>query len=169
MGVSTAEPVRTAVATMSRSGDCQKGFLSRTRVDIQSNNEFYDDFCLYAGGSLEIQSNGYFEDGVRVMVPPGSYPTYKNHNVGIERAIVQGSMSLPEVDQLARIIDSLRYSASTSPFVPSYITNRSPQTLSASNLTSAQLAPGQIYIANNCPLNISGTVSQVVLITDCKV
>jgi Flp pilus assembly protein TadG len=169
VGVPTAQPVRVAVATTETDLSCPEGFLSKSRVDIQSNNKFYNGFCLYASGTVEIQSNGTFANGVKVIAPTGTQITYQNGNVGIEQALGTGTRTFPEVDALPRIVESLRYNAATSPFVPSYVTNRTVQTLTQRNLSSAQLVPGGIYLANNCPLRIDGVIDRVVLITDCEV
>jgi Flp pilus assembly protein TadG len=175
VGVRYAEPVRVSVATFQKNGDCLRGFLSQTVINIQSNNNFFDGFCLYGGALVDIQSNGFWENGTSVVSPSLSTIQYQSNNIGLDVAIKPGTMDLPEVTSLPGIIESLRSSASTSLWTPSYIPasrRSSPVTLTTSNLNAGQLTPGYIYIAPasvGCPLNISGVIREVVLITDCSV
>ena len=47
------------------------GFYARQRVDMQSNNGFYNEFCVHSDAQVEFNQNNFFdvEEGVRVSVP----------------------------------------------------------------------------------------------------
>jgi hypothetical protein len=126
-------------------------------------------------------------DGGNLDIPPAALDS----NVGLRDALVADQYELYTLTQMERIIDSFRNSPSSSPFLPSHITDRTNvYRLGGANgirnnqtISSSDLQPGKIYVAE-CPggdtstTNLmidaerngtGGTVRQVVLITNCQV
>jgi len=46
-----------------------EGFVAEGIVDIQSNNSYYNGFCLHSNSHVELNSNNYFEPGTIVSMP----------------------------------------------------------------------------------------------------
>lgn len=53
--------------------DClREGFVAERLVDIQSNNEYLNGFCIHSNNTVSINSNNYFEAGTIVSMPEES-------------------------------------------------------------------------------------------------
>lgn len=105
--------VRTASVFETFVPDClREGFVAEDMVDIQSNNSYFDGFCIHSNDIVSINSNNYFEPGTVVSMPdssrldlPGSgYET----NDGLTQALRYGAMQI-------RLINALR-EVPTGPF-----------------------------------------------------
>ena len=61
--------VRAAVFQTYRPPCLREGFVAEGIVDLRSNNEFYNGFCIHSNTNVELQQNNYFEDGTVVSMP----------------------------------------------------------------------------------------------------
>lgn len=83
-----------------------EGFAAEGRVDMQSNNSFYENFCIHSNTVVELNNGNFFDDGTVVSFPDGvSY--YENkpgsifaQNDGFREALRDGSYNLAELDRL---------------------------------------------------------------------
>ena len=86
--------------------DClREGFVAENLVDIQSNNSYFNGFCIHSNDVVSINSNNYFEEGTIVSMPdtgnldlPGSG---LETNEGLADALRYGAMQI-------RLINALR-------------------------------------------------------------
>ncbi|MBA4325297.1 MAG: hypothetical protein C0426_09725, partial [Rhodobacter sp.] len=62
--------VRTASVFETFVPDClREGFVAEEMVDIQSNNSYFDGFCIHSNDIVSINSNNFFEEGTVVSMP----------------------------------------------------------------------------------------------------
>jgi Flp pilus assembly protein TadG len=176
-GLDKWELERSAVFITYRPTCLREGFVSDTRVDIQSNNSYTAGFCIHSNGSMELNQNNYFEPGTVVSVsdignlelPNSGY----ERNEGLTEALREGSWNIRIIERIDDMIAGLY--ALDDRYVPAYITNRSFKTVTASrNVTAADFTSGQIHKATctgNQSLRIAaGTVlNRIALVTNCAV
>lgn len=98
--------VRTSSVFETYVPDClREGFVAEKLVDIQSNNSYFNGFCIHSNDVVSINSNNYFEEGTIVSMPdsgnldlPGSG---LETNEGLADALRYGAMQI-------RLINALR-------------------------------------------------------------
>lgn len=151
-----------------------EGFVAEVEVDIQSNNSFYDGFCIHSNGVVSINSKNYFEEGTIVSMTNLSNldipASGEDSNDGLTEALREGSYRLRIVNRIPTIIDSLYAGEDT--YMPDYITSTEPLTLSGSKFDVSEFTEGRIHLMSctNGKATISGDVlNKVVLLTDCEV
>ena len=103
--------VRTASVFETYVPDClPEGFVAEELVDIQSNNSYYNGFCIHSNDVVSLNSNNYFQQGTvvsmpdstRLDTPASGYET----NEGLREALRYGAMQI-------RLINALRQVPST--------------------------------------------------------
>lgn len=86
--------------------DClREGFVAENMVDIQSNNEYLNGFCIHSNDVVSLNSNNYFEagtvvsmpDSTRLDIPASGYES----NEGLQEALRYGAIQI-------RLINALR-------------------------------------------------------------
>lgn len=90
----------------------REGFVAEKMVDIQSNNSYFEGFCIHSNDVVSINSNNYFQEGTivsmpdatRLDIPKSGYKT----NEGLQEALRYGAIQI-------RLINALR-EVSPSPF-----------------------------------------------------
>lgn len=105
--------VRTSSVFETYVPDClREGFVAENMVDIQSNNSYFNGFCIHSNDVVSINSNNYFQEGTIVSMPdtagldlPGS--GYES-NTGLREALRYGAIQI-------RLINALR-EVPTSPY-----------------------------------------------------
>lgn len=137
----------------------REGFVAEKMVDIQSNNSYFNGFCIHSNDVVSINSNNYFQEGTivsmpdsdRLDIPRSGYLT----NEGLHEALRYGAMQV-------RLINALR-EVSPAPFA----------TGSAEMWEYIQLAtrdgqldyvtgqPRQVTIVNGTPRTSSPDANQV--------
>lgn len=94
------QSIFTAFATPCTRG----GFYARGRIEIQSNNEFWNGFCLHSDSHVELNQNNFFEheNGVRVSMPASSNLVIPSSgfesNDGLAQALRRGGPYMLDVD-----------------------------------------------------------------------
>lgn len=82
-----------------------EGFVAEELVDIQSNNSYFNGFCIHSNNVVSVNSNNYFEEGTIVSMPDTANLDLPasgfDSNLGLEQALRYGAMYL-------RIINALR-------------------------------------------------------------
>jgi len=103
--------VRTASVFETYVPDClREGFVAEEMVDIQSNNSYYDGFCIHSNDVVSINSNNYFEEGTvvsmpdstRLDTPASGYRT----NEGLREALRYGAMQIRLINALRQVPSS---------------------------------------------------------------
>ncbi len=152
-----------------------EGFVGQVAVDLQSNNNYLNGFCIHSNAAISINSNNYFEAGTAVTMPNPAQIQLPasgfDSNTGLAAALQKDSWNIRILDQIDTIAAGL--AAGDSRYLPSYITNSVPNTYTGKKVDSTSFTQGNIYVAScngSSPLQISnGTVLiGVVLVTNCN-
>lgn len=154
-----------------------EGFVAQLEVDIQSNNNYFNGFCIHSNDHVEINSNNYFEPGTRVSMPDLSLLELPasgfDQNDGLEEALVEGSLNIRILNKISDIITGVTVSGSS--YYPDYITNTTVVTLNSNKPKITVFESGRVY-SYNCSGNggsgltlPKGTLENVVIVTNCVV
>ena len=174
-GLKDWDVTTTSIAATYRPACLREGFVAEGVVDIQSNNGFYNGFCLHSNTYISVNQNNYFEAGTVVSMPntdnlnlPASGFT---KNVGLEQALREAFYQIRVVRRIQPMITSLLAGETT--YRPDYITsgtviNVSGKTLSTSNFTQGRVYRLMCNQGNKVTLS-SGTYRNVVIISSCPV
>ncbi len=152
-----------------------EGFVAENNVDIRSNNDFKNGFCIHSNGKVSLNNNNTFEPGTSVSMPgqedlemPASG---SEKNDGLTQALRYDSWDIRLLNQVDPIINGLAQGDAS--YMPSYVHTSAPKVYPKSLIQDGSMAPGVAYTAScngNSSLKIASgtTLKQVVLITDCK-
>ncbi len=154
----------------------KEGFVAEGVVDLQSNNGYFNGFCIHSNTYVSLNSNNFFEPGTVVSMPNLALldlPTsgYKT-NTGLTEALREGAINIRVLKRIQRIINEV--SDPSSPYYPTFLTNPTPIALSKSTISATDLISGRIY-RWSCKSGNGGTIANgtlvrgVVIIADCDV
>jgi hypothetical protein len=153
------------------------GFVSNTRIDIQGNNSFHNQFCLLSNDTIKLGSNNVFEDGVNVQLPSEAKLQLPSSgfssNPGLREALTFGTENIKILQQLPQLIENLK--VPTHPDQPSYITVSTVQQLTAKKIEEGGFTEGAVHLVSctkgGPQINVkAGTIFRnMVLVTDCQV
>ena len=157
-----------------------EGFVAEKTVDLRSNNDFLNDFCIHSNGHVELQNHNYFESGTRVTMPnkddlviPGNGWA---QNPGLADALGEDEFSLDIIDDLPDIFSDLYNLNSNTEHWPSYVTDTSTlDTInSGGTYDDSDFTDNRVTWVNcngNQGLTIAKntTLTNVAIITDCAV
>ena len=154
----------------------REGFVADGIVDLQSNNNFSNGFCIHSNSHVELNNNNTFESGTEVSMPrsgeiivPGGG---MSSNVGLAAALQSKRWNVRVLRRIDRIIAGL-YAMDTN-YLRSYITAGSILTLPSNRVSQVDLVPGNVY-QYTCPGGGTLTITHgvqvvsVVIITNCEV
>ncbi|MFM2355304.1 MAG: hypothetical protein RLZZ528_1040, partial [Pseudomonadota bacterium] len=144
-------------------------------VDIQSNNGFYNGFCLHANNYISINQNNYFEAGTVVSMPnidnldlPASGFA---KNDGLQEALRNSFYNIRVLNRIDDIIEGLQ--SADADYVPDYITNTALITISGKKkVAPSNFTTGRIHSVNCSGNKLTldpGTYSRMVILTGCPV
>ena len=155
----------------------REGFVAEDVVDVQSNNNYVNGFCIHSNTYVEVNSDNYFEDNTVVSMPDKQDITMPNSgftsNDGLEDSLRDGAYQLRILNRLQDIIDDL-YAGGTD-YAPDYITSSSVISLSSRNVSPGDFTSGRIHTVGcsggGQKVQFTGNVtySNFVLVTNCKV
>ena len=161
----------------------REGFTGEGIVDIQSNNSFYNGFCLHSNTHVSVNQNNFFEEGTVVSMP---YDTQGDllealdapasaceSNTGLCEALTPGFYDI----RILNRIDDI-YAAMTSGDVdrlPDYIdvAGAFPQMVYGKTLSMNDLTPGNVYRlacdqGKKVTFQNDAVFQRVVLIASCE-
>ena len=174
-GVASWDLQRAAVFETYQPACLREGFVAKGRVDMQSNNDFYNGFCIHSNDHVEFNQNNSFETGVTVSMPDANTLVIPasgfDKNEGLEDALREGTMNLRVLDHLPEIIADL--GSFGSEVMPEYIGVAGTVTLSTSTVDGSHFQPGKIH-SRTCgsggTLQIAAdtVLTDLVLVTDCS-
>lgn len=150
-----------------------EGFVAEGVVDIQSNNSYFNGFCIHSNSHVEINQNNYFEAGTVVSMPDTNDLVIPNNgldeekNQGLVDALHEGKWFIKIINRLDLIIEGVQDEESR--YARDYITDYEPVILSKGTVTPADLPPGRIYKADcNAKFTFnSGIYDEIVFIANC--
>ncbi len=153
----------------------REGFVGEGLVDLRSNNEFYNGFCIHSNDHVELQQNNYFEDGTVVSMPDSGTIVLPasgfDKNEGLEQALRDGSYRIRVLNRLAQIVDEVGLYGSD--WMPDYVSAAAPVTIDPKKAAAGDFVPGRIHTATcggKGTLTLPGTLLRdMVIVTDCDV
>lgn len=145
----------------------REGFVAKGVVDLQSNNNFSNGFCIHSNSYVSLNNNNLFEPGTVVSmpnlanldIPTSGFET----NVGLATALRPGSYHIRIVERIDEIIDTI--DEVNSPYRPKYITSTVTNTVTKRIIAAADLVANRINYWN-CSGGGNGTIANSTLIKD---
>lgn len=175
-----------------------EGYVANGIVDIQSNNNFVDGFCVHSNTHVSVNNRNTYEPGTIVSMPnlddfdiPGGLDSENTEklNEGITQALKEGEIDIRVFTRIDNLIERYKnpdatYEDFPSPTVlgdtdgwPDYI-GADTAVLSSeySTVTTADLVTGRVHNVT-CPnknqgLTINATADvmrNLILVTDCDI
>ncbi len=164
-----------------------EGFVAEGVVDIQSNNSYFNGFCIHSNSWVEINNNNFFEAGTVVsmpdsddlVVPETGNGNQEPKNEGLEEALREGKWFIKILNRIDRITQGVQIEDHR--FAQDFTTdfNVIDVDVTMNHLKQGQnyriepgdLQAGRIYELDDCR-NVdfqSGTFEGIVFITNCDV
>lgn len=167
-----------AVAETYRPTCFREGFVADDVVDLQSNNGYYNGFCIHSNKYVKVSSNNYFEAGTVVSMPKTSDLELPKSgfetNDGLLESLRSGTYRMRILKRLPDIIDDL--DDTSSDYMPDYITKKNVKTLTpkAKKVGVGDFSKGYVhtYSCGGKKGSItleSGTYNEIVFVTDCAI
>jgi len=155
----------------------REGFVAEDVVDIQSNNAYFNGFCLHSNTYVSLNSNNTFEPGTVVSMPDTADLDLPNSgfesNEGLEEALRSGAYRLRILNDIDEIFDGLREFGKD--YTPDYITSSTVLSIYDRRPTTDDFAEGHITI-HSCPgskatigAGSSNILINVVIVSDCEI
>lgn len=157
--------------------DClREGFVAQGMVDIQSNNTFKNGFCIHSNSVVKVSSGNTFETGVKVSMPDKTQVLMPNSGFssspGLEAALSSNRYDIRILSRITTIINGLQ--TGNALFIPKYITNTTPISVSPASVKKNSFQNGRIYTvtcSGNQKLTINNDfiVTQTVVLSNCPI
>ncbi|WP_176556111.1 pilus assembly protein TadG-related protein [Rubellimicrobium rubrum] len=172
-----------------QNGRClYNGFVSRGVVDIQSQNQFWDGFCLHSNDYVSLNSQNFFQQGTtvsmpdlaRLDIPESGFKT----NRGLQDALRSGRYELNILDRLTTegsaresLWVGLQTRGSADWNGRGYLTSQPVQDLGTGGdvtYVPSQLPAGRVYrrMCGNAGDTLTlpgGVYADIVLLTNCQI
>ncbi|WP_209426841.1 pilus assembly protein TadG-related protein [Pararhodobacter sp. SW119] len=178
-GVDSFDVQATAVFARYQPACLREGFVAEGKVDMQSNNNFFNGFCIHSNDHVRFNQNNYFEEGTIVSMPDLDKLDIPNsgfsQNEGLEAALREGKMDIRILDELENIIEGLGDREAA--YLPDYVNPLDPVITIApnNNLEAGDFTPGRVHRINcsnsNGKFGFKNNVvlTEVVIVTNCQV
>ena len=154
----------------------REGFVAEDIVDVQSNNNYTNGFCIHSNTHVEVNSGNYFADNTVVSMPDKRDIVLPNSgfdsNEGLSDSLRDGSYQIRILNRLENIILSL--SAGRQPYTPDYIWGTTMNILPSRNVESTDFEEHKIYGLNctggqTLQIAAGSILKNVVVATNCNV
>lgn len=165
-----------------------EGFVAEDVIDIQSNNSYFNGFCIHSNNYVTINNNNFFEPGTIVSMPDSDDIVVsitgngEDKNEGLEEALREGKWFIKILDRIDRIAAGLQDEDSR--YARDYITDYTVISIDQDMkhlrqgqkyvIEPADLTKGRIYTLKcNQLLDLvnkgTGIFEDIVLIADCPI
>ena len=177
--------VRTAALFETYYPTClMEGFVAEDIVDIQSNNSYFNGFCIHSNNYVTINNNNYFEPGSIVSMPNSedlvvaTTGNGEDKNLGLDEALREGKWIIKIFGRIERIIEGVqteghRYAQTFTSFFTPIDIHVDMSHLKQGNkyvIEPADLQSGRVYNVECNKVDLkTGTFEGIVLIADCPV
>ncbi|OWU84352.1 hypothetical protein ATO6_13970 [Oceanicola sp. 22II-s10i] len=167
--------VRTSAIFTTYQPPCMReGFVAQGVVDIQSNNSYFNGFCIHSNTYVSINSNNFFEQGTVVSMPDLSLLDLPNSgletNEGLQLALRRGYYRLRVLNKIEAIKDDLDWGAGK--YVPDYIYGTAHYQLTGTRLVAADFLPNRINDLNcsggKATIEAGEHLKDMVLLVNCE-
>jgi Flp pilus assembly protein TadG len=177
--------VRTAAIFEAYTPTCLvEGFVAEDIVDIQSNNSYYNGFCIHSNTYVTVNNNNYFEPGTIVSMPDMADMTVAitgngtDKNEGLDEALREGKWFIKILNRIAEIENGLHTPGHR--YFRDYTTNLAFININASMaflrqgnkhvIKPTDLSAGNIYLLSCSKVDLkAGLYSRIVLIANCPI
>ncbi|MEE9388823.1 MAG: pilus assembly protein TadG-related protein [Paracoccaceae bacterium] len=151
----------------------EEGIVGDEVVDIQSNNQFLNGFCVHSNDHVELNNGVEFQTGTVLSMPDRRdlvEPTAAN-NTGVDEALRDGVYRMRLITMLPDIIAGLENLDPT--WLPDYITDYSVKTLPR-NASMSDFEAGKVHVINcvgGQRINFSSGIlfENLILVTNCQI
>jgi Flp pilus assembly protein TadG len=89
----------------------REGFVAEEVVDIQSNNSYFEGFCIHSNAWVEVNINNFFEAGTVVSMPDSDLLVVPKDglddkkNEGLENALREGKWHVKILNRMDEIVE----------------------------------------------------------------
>jgi hypothetical protein len=161
-----------------------EGFVAEDVVDIQSNNSYFNGFCIHSNNYVTINNNNFFEPGTIVSMPDSDDLVVaitgngEDKNDGLQEALREGRWFIKILNRIDRIREGVlteghRYAqAFTTNFDIVSIDQDLPHLRQGNKyvIEPADLDAGRVYTLDCNKVDLkSGTYGGLVLVANCPV
>lgn len=180
IGKDTWDVVTPSVFTTYRPTCLREGFVADNIVDIQSNNGYYNGFCIHANNYVSMNTNNIFEAGTIVSMPnEGDLDLPQSGfetNEGLQAALREGVYRLRILNRIDSIITGLQTGDPL--YTPDYIGNTAMLTLPNKMVDDTDFVSGRIHTYSCAtggqtltigPSAPGAVLKEIVLVTDCQI
>ena len=173
VGLNSFDVIRPSIAATYRPICFREGLAAEGIVDIQSNNSYFNGFCLHSNTYISINSNNFFEPGTIVSMPDlnllDAPESSEDSNTGLDEALREGTYHLRVINRLPRTINELEAGIARS--TPDFITNTIPLKLTKKKIGVEDFEKGRIHtmacLGGKASMD-PGTYSEIVFVSDCQ-
>lgn len=150
-----------------------EGFVAQDVVDIQSNNSYFNGFCIHSNAYVSINNNNFFESGTVVSMPDTDLLEVsingngEDKNEGLQDALREGKWFIKILNRLDLIVDGVQDSESR--FARTYTTDFTTVDITKNTIDPSDVPAGHVYSVNcNSKFTFnSGIYDKIVLIANC--
>ena len=151
-----------------------EGFVGQGVVDIQSNNSYFNGFCIHSNSHVEINQNNFFEPGTIVSMPDSNDLVVPNNglddekNEGLVDALREGKWFIKILNRLDLITDGI--TDRDSRYARDYIHNYNVIDVNESTVNPSDFTKGRIRNVD-CASKLTfnpGLYEDIVVIANCK-
>jgi len=147
-------------------------------VDVQSNNQYLNGFCIHSNTHVEVNSNNYFESNVIVSMPDRRDIVMPNSglqsNDGLSDALRDRTYKMRILNRLEEIIDNLF--AGGDRFAPDYVSGSglidfgsNTKKVNADDFTTGRIHTKYCSSKGSITIEADTVLSNVVLVTNCQI
>ena len=181
VGVDSLEIVTAASFSHYQPICIEEGFVAEGKVDVQSNNNYLNGFCIHSNDYVRINQNNYFEQGTIVSMPDLDLLQIANsgfeRNEGLEMALREGWLDVRILRELDDVIHAVL--TNDEEYARDYITSPSAEVRSFNRnnnqVRASDLLHGRIHdmrcVGQNQRISIPNgeLLSDLVIVTNCQV
>lgn len=160
-----------------------EGFVAEEVIDIQSNNSYFNGFCIHSNSYVSINNNNFFEPGTVVSMPDTTDMVInitgkgEDKNEGLDEALREGKYFIKILNRIDLIIDGVkdRHSRYARDWINNYnvidVDEDRADLLTGQTykIAPSDLTKGRIYEVSGCSKVdfLAGTFEDIVFIADC--
>ncbi|MFV2034869.1 MAG: TadE/TadG family type IV pilus assembly protein [Halocynthiibacter sp.] len=176
VGIDRFDVVTSAVYTTYRPACFREGFVADGIVDIQSNNNYLNGFCIHSNTYVSVNQNNTYEAGTIVSMPDMTQIDLPasgfDKNAGLEEALRSAVYRLRIINRIDDLIAGL---VSADPlYTPDYITSNLVVPLAGKKFDETDFVPGRIYQLNcsgsgKATITGNSPIREIVLVSNCEI
>ncbi len=153
----------------------REGFVAQDVVDIQSNNSYFEGFCIHSNSWVEVNLNNFFEAGTVVSMPDSDLLVVPKNglddkrNEGLENALREGKWYVKILDRIDDIVAGAMTTGEL--YSQGYITSDIQIEITKASVEPSDFTPNAVHYTscNNKFTFGAGVYENIVFKSDCKI